>query len=42
METIIRCSRCILPNSLETIKFDSNGVCNNCIKYEQDFKEYSV
>lgn len=25
-----RCSRCLLPETYETIEFDSNGVCNIC------------
>lgn len=40
MDTIKRCTRCILPESLSEITFDSEGVCNHCRKYEQDFKEW--
>jgi len=40
MEEIKRCTRCILPASLEGLTFDENGVCNHCRKYESDFKEW--
>ena len=40
METIKRCTRCILPETLTEITFDSEGVCNHCRKYEHDFKEW--
>ncbi|HOZ14484.1 MAG TPA: hypothetical protein PK784_06820 [Tenuifilaceae bacterium] len=40
MDAIKRCTRCILPESLKETKFDSEGVCNHCRKYEQDFKEW--
>ena len=32
-----RCTRCILPNTLQSIRFDAEGVCNYCRKFEQDF-----
>ena len=32
-----RCTRCILPNSLQSIRFNEEGVCNYCRKFEQDF-----
>ena len=28
------CTRCILPNTHETISFDSEGVCNICRQAE--------
>ena len=31
---IIRCSRCILPETIPFISFDSNGVCNYCKNYK--------
>ena len=30
---LIRCSKCILPNTFPFIQFDSNGVCNYCNQY---------
>ena len=27
---LIRCSKCMLPETYETIEFDENGVCNIC------------
>lgn len=40
METIIRCKRCILPNTLSQIHFDDEGICNHCRNYEKDFAEW--
>ena len=40
MENIIRCSRCILPSSISKITFNENGVCNHCLKFEEDFKDW--
>jgi predicted PP-loop superfamily ATPase len=40
MPEVIRCSRCILPSSLTGLIFDENGVCNHCIKYEDEFKSW--
>lgn len=40
MDSIKRCTRCILPESLSEITFDSEGVCNYCRKYENDFKNW--
>ena len=34
---IKRCTRCILPESLNQISFDEDGICNHCRKYEEDF-----
>lgn len=31
---IKRCTRCILPETMPFIKFDSNGVCNYCNNYK--------
>lgn len=28
-----RCSKCILPDSMPFISFDSNGICNYCLSY---------
>ncbi|MFO7660770.1 MAG: hypothetical protein R6V77_07640 [Candidatus Cloacimonadaceae bacterium] len=40
MESIKRCSRCLIPKSLENVTFDQNGVCSHCRKYEQDFADW--
>jgi hypothetical protein len=40
MDEITRCTRCILPASLEAVTFDEQGVCNHCRKYEKDFQEW--
>lgn len=32
--TGIRCSKCILPETMPFIKFDENGVCNYCLNYK--------
>jgi N-acetyl sugar amidotransferase len=37
MDSLKRCSRCITPETHETIIFDKNGVCNICL--QQDFKQ---
>jgi hypothetical protein len=42
MENIIRCTRCILPNTLSNISFNKSGVCNYCLKYESDFKDWEL
>lgn len=42
MNEIKRCNRCILPASLSNITFDENGVCNHCLKYEHDFKNWDL
>ena len=31
---MIRCTRCILPETFPGIEFDENGVCNYCLNYE--------
>ena len=36
VEDLVRCSRCLLPETHETITFDANGVCNVCLN--QDVK----
>ena len=39
MKTMRYCSKCILPESAETVQFDDEGVCNVCrqaeIKHEE-------
>ena len=38
--TMKRCSRCGLPETYETIEFDSFGVCNIC--RQQEFKKGKI
>lgn len=38
--TLIRCVRCGLPETYETIEFDSNGVCSICLQH--DFKTSEI
>lgn len=33
-----RCSRCLLPETHETIRFNTEGVCSVCLNYEQKNK----
>jgi hypothetical protein len=35
-----RCSKCVLPDTLASIKFDHDGVCNYCRSYERDFSNW--
>lgn len=35
-----RCSRCILPNTLQGIHYDEEGVCNYCRSFERDFANW--
>jgi len=37
MNKLKRCTRCITPETHETIVFDENGVCNICL--QQDYKQ---
>jgi len=32
---MIRCSRCLLPTTHETIRFNSDGVCSVCLNHDQ-------
>lgn len=34
LENMVRCTKCILPETFPGIKFDENGVCNYCLEYE--------
>lgn len=34
MSELKRCTRCVLPETHETIPFDSEGVCNICRQHE--------
>ncbi len=40
MPDLKRCSRCVLPETYETIEFDDNGVCNIC--RQQKIKQEKV
>ena len=42
MNSIKRCSRCILPNTLPSITFDEKGICNHCKKYQEDFENWDL
>jgi len=38
-----RCAKCILPETIPYIKFNSNGVCNYCLKHKQiQYKGYDA
>ena len=37
MNEITRCTRCIIPTSLTSVKLDESGVCNYCRKYENRY-----
>ena len=34
MKDIERCTKCILPGSLPSVKLDKDGVCNHCKTYD--------
>jgi hypothetical protein len=40
LEEIVRCSRCILPASLPSVKLDENGVCNYCNSFDRSFGDW--
>ena len=40
MEEIKRCTKCVLPSTLQGISFDEDGVCNYCRSYEKNFKDW--
>ncbi len=42
MEEILRCSRCILPASLPSVKLDENGVCNYCNGFNRSFGDWDT
>ncbi len=35
-QNILRCSRCVLPNSFPGVSFDDEGVCNHCRGFRGD------
>ncbi|MDD3463980.1 MAG: hypothetical protein PHH07_00690 [Candidatus Cloacimonetes bacterium] len=37
---IARCNRCLLPESIEGIIFDDEGICNHCRNYERNFEDW--
>lgn len=40
MSELRRCTRCVIPETHETIYFDEQGICNIC--RQQDFKHELV
>lgn len=40
LEEIKRCSRCILPSSLPSVKLDEKGVCNYCNNFDRSFGDW--
>lgn len=34
---MIRCSKCIMPDSYPDIKFDDKGICSKCYEYDKDY-----
>jgi len=40
MKDIKRCKRCILPESLPSVKLDKNGICNHCNTYDRLFSNW--
>lgn len=41
MEEIRRCTRCIIPGVLPSVKFDKDSVCNYCEEYDNLFSNWS-
>ena len=39
MKTMRYCTKCILPESAESVQFDENGVCNVCRQAEVKHEE---
>jgi len=42
LEEILRCSRCILPASLPSVKLDERGVCNYCNNFDRSFGDWDI
>jgi hypothetical protein len=44
LNNLRRCSRCLIPETHETIVFDREGVCNICrqIEYKQNKVEWTA
>lgn len=40
MRELMRCTRCVIPETHETIIFDQNGVCNICLQH--DYKQRDI
>jgi tRNA(Ile)-lysidine synthase TilS/MesJ len=38
----VRCTRCILPETIPHIHFDENGVCNYCREYDQNKNKIDI
>lgn len=41
MEEIRRCTRCIIPEVLPSVKFGKDSVCNYCKEYDNLFSNWS-
>jgi len=41
VRNIARCTRCVLPTALPSVKMDQNGVCNYCLEYERLFGNWT-
>jgi len=39
MKEITQCNKCIMDMSDPDIKFNSDGICNHCIRYEKEIKK---
>jgi hypothetical protein len=39
---VIRCSRCVLPETIPHINFDENGICNYCREYDENRNKISI
>ncbi len=38
----IRCTRCVLPETIPHIRFDENGVCNYCREYDENKNRINI
>ena len=39
---MVRCSKCILPDTIPHISFDDNGVCNYCINFSENQNVFRI
>lgn len=37
-----RCTKCVLPDTIPNIKYDDKGVCNYCIEFEKNKKDFNI
>ena len=40
MKNIKRCITCVLPESLPSVHFDEDGICNHCKTYNDIYKNW--